>query len=173
MPTHDWITPHDLHRRIIDRDQVERETRAFMTDMLSDLDSIERLGMLAVLRDAWTETTRTAEGQTISDARAEGISWLDVAAYLNVAEATARRTFSLHGQDQPSRSPAVAEPGHEWVRVPDAVRQGRVNPTELSSLTRTASRKGVTDYTGKRSGHHVRKIGKGWFVELPVVTDND
>ena len=131
MPTHEWITPHDLHYRIIDRDQVEREVRAFMTDMLSDLDPTERLGMLAVLRDAWTETTGTTEGQAISDARAEGISWLDVAAYLDVAEATARRTFTLHGQDQPSRSPAVAEPGYEWVRVPGCCSPGSSEPDRI------------------------------------------
>lgn len=173
MPTHEWITPQDLHHRIIDREQVEREVREFMSNMLDGLDQTERLGMLAVLRDAWAETLKPAEGQAISQARAEGIPWLDVAAYLNVADATARRTAELYGQGQPSPSPAVAEAGHEWVKAPDAIRQGRVSPTELSSLTRTATRKGATDYVGKRSGHHVRKVGRSWYVELPIVTDDD
>lgn len=174
MPIQDWITARDLHDRIIDREQIGREVRAFVSDLLDGLDTVETLGMLAAIRSEVSEAVKSAEGDAISQARAEGLSWIDLAAYLDVSEVTARRTFHSYGEDRPRRDgKPVAKPGHEWIKVPDAVRQGRVDGEELSSLTRTASRKKVTDYVGKRSGHHVRKVGKAWHVELPLVGNDD
>ena len=175
MSADDWITPRLLLDQIIDSDALRDETSEFIDQILTDAaDTGEEMAFLAVLRGVIEKELMAKQGQAVGRARADGMTWSEVTAYLDVAEMTARRLYEQYGADGPSTESAMqADPGRQWVLVKDAVRQGRADQSALNSITRLATNKGADEYVGKRSGYRVKKYKRRWYVELPIVSDDE
>lgn len=167
-----------------------RALRSEIDDAARVLDPAALAAVAGFIRDQVDAVVDAQWVKSVEECRSRGDSWKSIADRLGVSVATAKRVAEgkkMQDDDsagegfEPWFKPSSSTPGSDlvdlddplddlqptsyvWMSIAAAVRDGRVNESEVRSASRVAKRKGLTEYTAVRSGLRLRKDRGRWQV---------